>query len=743
MDCFVKTCVRGGLAAPTGTGKSFLTQVLIADLLLSDPKGLVLYLVPSKALVYEVSKRLNDTFKQLDFRVTAITPALVGLDQEEEEAIEQSSVLVLTPEKADLLVRISDRSFDRTRLVVVDEAHHIESGTRGVLLEMYLWRLKSLVKTNARFVFLSAVTPNIKELTEWLGTPSQTVVHVRRPTRMRVAVYRISRVGRYNKGLLDYGAEGQLVLIEKDVEKSKRRQLVQLAEALGVAGSVLIVARGKGECENLAKEMAKRIDVTHELTPEEWNSDEIQRLDSRLERELYKEVPMRQLLRSRVVYHHAGLPPRVRTTVEDAIRAGFVRYVFATTTLAEGVNFPFSSVVVQSLALRNPPRSGRPSSYSPVTPRVFWNIAGRAGRPGTDREGQVILFEPSLGIEAIEYVLGDYLNPDLRSITPVASALGDGLKAIVSELDSGTIQSEWIVDTHIDRRTPPRIQGTLNLIRVSLIHARATRRLSSPEEILEGTFATQFLDDESHREAIDIVLSQDRVVSKFLSEPTAPTVEIAAELGLSIQTLDDLRAYALSLTDWQIERFSTILRNGYIVQNQIEFLVAPVVKRMGEMEGDFLGAFATELVRQWILGVPFSALRQSQQRKIEELVSVVYSRIQYLLPWGLYAFDRLIQEEADRRSIPYNNGIRSIAYLVDAGVPGFNPLRLTNLDIERVDATRLAARYRQLGGFELGMDVVRWVSTLSEQEIRSIVAGRDARRIDYDLLGLVTELKNQ
>ena len=307
---------------------------------MKSPDGLVLYLVPSKALVYEVSKRLSEGLSQLGVRVTAVTPALVDLDDEEERAIAGSSVLVLTPEKADLLVRLSAASFERTRLAIVDEAHHIESGTRGVLLEMYLWRLKNLVSRDARFVFLSAVAPNIGELTEWIGTPSRTLVHRLRPTRMRVGVYRIGRAGRYREGWIDYEAGGRLRLFDRKVETSQRRQLAQLAKALAIAGPVLIVAKGKKECENLAKEMADRVEITGRLSAEEMNADEVQRLDSRLERELYPEVPMRELLRSGIAYHHAGLPPRVRGAVEDAIRAGFVRYVFATTTLAEGVNFP-------------------------------------------------------------------------------------------------------------------------------------------------------------------------------------------------------------------------------------------------------------------------------------------------------------------------------------------------------------------------------------------------------------------
>ena len=730
-----------GMAAPTGTGKSFLTMVLITDALLKDPSGLVLYLVPSKALVYEVSARLSASLSKLDFQVSAVTPALVDLDDDEQQQIVDSSVLVLTPEKADLLVRLSAESFQRTCVTIVDEAHHIESGTRGILLEMYLWRLRGLLPQDARFVFLSAVAPNIDRLTRWMGTPHQSLIHPFRPTRMKVGVYRIGLLKRRRAGWIDYEGGGSLLLFEKDVETSQRRQLVQLAQALAVAGPVLVVARGKKECENLAKEMVERLEQDGRMSDNEFQSEVVQRLDSRLERELYADVPMRALIRKRVVYHHAGLPPRVRTAVEDAIRRENIRFVFATTTLAEGVNFPFSSVVVQSLALRDPPTKGQPTRYSPVTPRVFWNIAGRAGRPGVDREGQVILFEPSLGLSRVDFVINDYLNPEISSIAPVSSALANGLEEVVTSLSSGNLDESWISGPRIHENTPKQIQGTVNHVRVSLLHARAKGLLRSPEEVLEGTFASQFLDSRTRRAAEVFIDTQDSVIREFFAAPAAPSVEVAAELGLSIQTLSDLCNYAQDLEDWQLQNMSIVVRGGEINDGQINYLLSPVAARMGELEGGKLGGFFTEIVRQWILGAPFSRIARRQGQRIEDLVSVVYSRIQYLLPWGLYAFDRLVEEETERRGIPYNNAIRSVAYLVDGGVPGFDALRLTHADIERVDATRLARRYKQVGGLTSGVDVIGWLSGLSTDEVQTIVTGADNRRVDFDLSTVLGSLR--
>jgi len=101
---------------------------------------------------------------------------------------------------------------------------------------------------------------------------------------------------------------------------------------------------------------------------------------------------------------------------------------------------------VQSLAIREAPQLGRAGGYHPVTPRVFWNLAGRAGRPGYDREGQVLLFEPTLGLDKIKYVLGDYLNTELTANAPVRSALADSIEEIAQEMRNGQLAIQDLVE---------------------------------------------------------------------------------------------------------------------------------------------------------------------------------------------------------------------------------------------------------------------------------------------------------
>src|SRR5207245_27808 len=111
---------------------------------------------------------------------------------------DDADVIVFTPERADLLLRIDPEFLQQVCLAVVDEAHHIEQGSRGILLEFYLWRLRKMIPASARIVQLSAVTPNIAELTDWvnLSRRSQSVMLDWRTSRLRVGVLeRTSRGG--------------------------------------------------------------------------------------------------------------------------------------------------------------------------------------------------------------------------------------------------------------------------------------------------------------------------------------------------------------------------------------------------------------------------------------------------------------------------------------------------------------------------------------------------------------------
>jgi superfamily II DNA/RNA helicase len=731
-----------GLAAPTGTGKTFLARLLVLDALARAPTGKVLYLVPTNALIHQVSSDLDASLKPVGTTVMAIRPQITALDNDEATEVADASVLVLTPEKADLLLRIGAEFLTEVKLVVVDEAHHIEDGTRGVLLELYMARLRSKLAQSARFVLLSAVAPNIREITDWIGQKPGFILLKQRATRMKVGIYKVEKNGHFNGGVIDYTDGTKLELFERGASRQQQDGLVQLAERLGAAGPILVVAQGKGTTEKLARALCSRMvdSGLRELDADKLQSPVMARLDSRLEREMYAGVELRTLVRFGIAYHHAGLPPRVREALEATISAGLITYVMATTTLADGVNFPFSTVVVQSLAVQSPSfEAGKPMSWRIFTPRKFWNIAGRAGRPGSDHEGQVILYEPSLRLEHVG-AIDPYLRPAIVDIPPVVSALAAGINAIRDDVREGRIALAELRDPELSEQLPKSARGVVNLLRVGLAHARAVGIEDETGAYFDSTFAARTMAPADQAFARALVREQEAVIDSYLSGAAAPSIELVAELGLSIDTLTRLQRYVRELEDWQLTATTHVMYGGAINFRQLRYTVAPVLKNMAELEGRRLSGWYSTIVEDWCRGKPFSEITPTnREKRLEDLIGLMYSEIQYILPWGLYATDRFVREETETREIPYDGEVNKLVYLVDAGVPSWPALRLNSLGFERTDAARLSVAYENAPGHATA-DIVRWLVAQPIEDTVQIIRGSDRRALDYDFDRLLRDV---
>ena len=113
------------------------------------------------------------------------------------------------------------------------------------------------------------------------------------------------------------------------------------------------------------------------------------------------------------------------------------------------------------------------------------------------------------------------------------------------------------------------------------------------------------------------------------------------------------------------------------------------------------------------------------------MVSNVYGRMQYLLPWGLFGMHELLQYEAKLRSITVSDGLSALSVLASEGVSNFDALQLVlDMGIERVDATRLAERYKRE---RISASISDWFAARSWSEIERIVRGVDNRRVDPSL----------
>jgi hypothetical protein len=405
--------------------------------------------------------------------------------------------------------------------------------------------------------------------------------------------------------------------------------------------------------------------------------------------------------------------------------------------LAEGVNFPFSTVVVETLV----------SKKFELTPRSLWNIAGRAGRFGVDSEGHCILFRPSLWIDGLtEYQLEDYMKVALVDIPPVRSALALGIERLdqlvrQGKIDLGSLEDVSLAAIKIDNKASEEaksIRALINIVRVGYAHANSSGLISlngdEAPEFVNELLASRQMPESAVGFAAVLGKQQRRVVSRA-TEGDPDFVEIAARVGWSLEAQTILHTWLRTRENWQLEQFGNIVVAGYIRNfERLGFLIGPVAKHLIAFEGGALGGAIAFLAEKWIRGIPLADFQTERGASFGRMVGNVYGRMQYLLPWGLFGMHELLQYEAKIRSIAVGEGLSALSVLAAEGVPNFDAIKLViDLGIERVDATRLAERYRRE---KVAADISAWFLAKSWPEIDRIVRGADARRIDPTLMAL-------
>lgn len=395
------------LALPTSTGKTLLGELCLVSALGGSP-GVVCYLTPYVALGRQVANSLQQHLPSR-FRIRRL---IGGYEEARGLAPEiNSEVLVATPERLDATLRSSPEIIPYLRCIVCDEAHLVENDVRGVRLEGILTRLRLFSsKAPVRILLLSGVLSRYRALQEWLEVPDELVVTDSwRPTARRLAIWTqqgrlqwyfgselVRPAGTSEKALLGfrelvwpatrmYATEliGQIRSQEPRVHYNVAYLAEQLYREYG--GAVLCVCGTKSATRRLAIQLAERFD---ELEPPPLG---ISKIIENIEEKHAFLRPMCDLLRHGVVYHNASLPHVIRRLIESAITDGEFRAVASTTTLAEGVDFPFRVTIIADWL------TGYATSQGPMPSLLFRNVAGRCGRAGVFTEGDTVIFDNPLG----------------------------------------------------------------------------------------------------------------------------------------------------------------------------------------------------------------------------------------------------------------------------------------------------------------------------------------------------------
>lgn len=405
------------LQMPTGAGKTALCETLLFRHARKHPSEAAILLVPYRSLASELRSTL---VRQLGDMGVPSRCAYGGTvpSGEETRDLDEVRVMVATPETLSGLLSSDSEFLRRVSLVICDEGHLLDSGGRGVGLELLLARLRAKEGGAPRFVFVSAIVPNIEEINSWLGGQPESVVRSDyRPALAEFAVLRPSDTRASSPVHLvmhPHESEPTRFSIEGFLRRedfqftnadtgrrntyafgSVRTQAVAAArKALPMGTAVVFAANKHGDqgAVGLAEELLEQLAAALPL-PRPRDVADGARLDAAvgyLGLEYGADWVATRALNAGAVLHHGDIPQETREVVELLLRTGTAKFAICTNTLAEGVNLPIRTLVLYSIERRQ--KAGR---SEPFLTRDIKNLVGRAGRAGSTTKGLVICANPN------------------------------------------------------------------------------------------------------------------------------------------------------------------------------------------------------------------------------------------------------------------------------------------------------------------------------------------------------------
>ncbi len=369
-------------AIPTASGKSLIGYVPALKTLV-EHRGKVLYIVPLKALASE--KR--DDFAHFENLGIKMHLSTGDLDSEDRE-LSKADIVIATSEKADSMIRHGIRWIDEVKLVIADEIHMIHDPGRGPTLEVALTKMMRR-RSDLQVIALSATISNADDLADWLH--ATLVKSDWRPIPLKEGAYIP------NKIVFEDRSEMEVPFV-KDAVSSLVLQTVENG------GQCLVFVNSRRSTEAEAIKLSGHLRAIAGHTP---TRAEKALLDGNAETTAIGRK-LASCVEGGTAFHNAGLTYRQRKYIEDSFRAGIIKCIVATPTLAAGINLPARRVVVRdTLRYEN-------GTNIPISVMEVKQMCGRAGRPGYDPYGEAVLVAKN--DKDFAHLITDYIDHDTERL---------------------------------------------------------------------------------------------------------------------------------------------------------------------------------------------------------------------------------------------------------------------------------------------------------------------------------------
>jgi superfamily II DNA/RNA helicase len=691
------------VSLPTSSGKTLIAQFRILQALnqFDSEKGWVAYVAPTRALVNQITSRLRRDFEPLGIRVERVSPAL-EIDALESELLlggepdEQFRVLVTTPEKLDLMIRGAwEENIGRPlTLVVVDEAHNLAAPARGIKLELLLATINRECR-NAQFLLLTPFIENAAEIASWLDPQSSLPIELEldwRPNDRAIVIaqpHRGERRGDFGLSFSTVHTSRETLDVPEDFSVFVGRPFdLTWSDVSGGFGSLAAAIASLLERRGATIILASRPDHTWPIaerlsrsgSPPIGSEGDLALVRNFIRREFGDDFVLDRYLATGIGVHHTGLSDEARGLTEWLFERGRLRALVATTTIAQGVNFPVESVIFASHQY--------PYGET-MPPEDFWNIAGRAGRVD---QGSVGLIALAATTEQRAGVLRTFaqrnverLNSRLLGMLAEALQLGDELN-----LETLFYQEEWsaflqyIAHTYREIGDPDQFSSEI-------------------EQVLRGTLGFQTLRAQDSSSALRLLDSVFRYAERLSGKPLALVDATGFSWESVSLTLRNVADEKLDAHVWSDDLFTG--RSQALRQLMGVLLRVPEIRENLEdatggrgPDGDFLAS----LIAAWVNGASLPSIaedffsRDAKGQPVEPTRAVtkacqnVFGKMSQTAAWGLAALQALTVGNFDELTEAEQRALRNLPSKVYYGVASDEAVALRVLGVPRSAAEPLA-----------------------------------------------------
>ena len=400
----------GIIQMPTSAGKSKSIELIIRSAFLSERTKTCVVVAPFRALCREITEILEKSFRGELVRVNELSDVFQK-DFDRNSLLQNNSfqILSITPEKLVYVLRQTPELAENIGLLILDEGHQFDSGTRGVTYELLITSLKSLLPQSVQTVLISAVISNAEAIGEWLlGDKNQVIKDSTLVSTFRTVGFSTWTT---DQGQIQYVKPEDIEtneffvprVIEKQIlEKRDRERNIRIfprtddgktvGAHLGIKlvknGGVAIFCSAKSTATNLAKEIVDAYSRGYSMQPQKKfsNQEELGKISFLFGEHFGEDSTECKAAPYGILTHHAGIPHGLRLAIENALRVGDARFIICTSTLAQGVNLP-----IRYLLFTNIYQAGER-----LRVRDFHNLIGRVGRSGLQTEGTILFVDPEV-----------------------------------------------------------------------------------------------------------------------------------------------------------------------------------------------------------------------------------------------------------------------------------------------------------------------------------------------------------